>query len=116
MPGLPALARLNRFSGSRPQGWSAGRDSRRSDADRRSTLSGVGIPGAPDSAVVHAVADALPGVGAEGDVANPPGDPRWRDPCRIDPLGAVPGFVAGRRRRPIDAVDAEIAAISRSRP
>ncbi len=88
-----------------------GYDSHRFDPRRRLTLGGVEIPGAPGlaghsdgDAVAHAVADALLGAAAEGDIGShfPPGDPRWRDACSIDLLGRVAAVLLRRRLRTIN--------------
>lgn len=76
---------------------------RSADPDRPLVLGGVAIPGAPGleghsdaDALAHALADALLGAAALGDLGQhfPDGDPRWAGADSMDLLGRVVAMVA----------------------
>jgi len=82
-----------------------GYDSHRFAPGRRLVLGGVAVPferglaGHSDGDVAaHAVADALLGAAALGDLGQhfPPDDPAWRDANSLDLLAAVGRMLAGR--------------------
>jgi 2-C-methyl-D-erythritol 2,4-cyclodiphosphate synthase len=85
------------------------------DASRPLVLGGVTIPGAPGLAghsdadvVCHAVADAMLGAVALGDIGDhfPPGDPEWKDASSLLLLARVAGMTrsAGYTVASLDAV------------
>ena len=76
-------------------------------AGRRLRLCGVDFPGEDGLAghsdadvALHAVADAVLGAAALGDIGDhfPPGEPRWRDADSRELLRAVVGLLDGRFR------------------
>ena len=72
----------------------------------------VGLEGHSDADVVlHAIADALLGAMALGDIGVhfPPGDPHWKDASSLDLLGRVAALVRARGGRPVH-VDATLVA------
>ena len=82
-----------------------GYDSHRFDGSRPLILAGILFPGEPGlsghsdgDAVAHAVADALLGAVAGGDIGKhfPPGDPRWKDADSMDLLSRVVQVVRDR--------------------
>lgn len=86
----------------------AGYDSHRYDPSRPCILGGVTIPGSPGlsgfsdgDAVAHAVADAILGAAAEGDIGRhfPPGDERWRGADSIDLLQRAVALIQNRGYR-----------------
>ena len=86
-----------------------GYDSHRFDDARSLVLGGVEIPDAPGLAghsdadvVCHAVADALLGAAAAGDIGRhfPPDDERWRDADSLVLLERVVRIVSDRDLRP----------------
>jgi len=86
-----------------------GYDSHRFDESRRLVLGGVEIPDAPGlsghsdaDAVCHAVADALLGAAAAGDIGRhfPPEDDRWKDADSVELLKRVVRIVSDRDLRP----------------
>jgi 2-C-methyl-D-erythritol 2,4-cyclodiphosphate synthase len=80
-----------------------GFDVHRFDEARPLVLGGVTVPGGPGLAghsdadvVCHAIADALLGAAAMGDIGDhfPDTDPRWKDVSSVDLLSAVREMVA----------------------
>ncbi len=85
-----------------------GYDSHRFDSARPLRLGGILIPDHPGlaghsdgDAIAHALADALLGSLAEGDIGGhfPPSDDRWRDADSVDLLRQVMGRVRARGYR-----------------
>ena len=88
------------------------------DADRPLVLGGVRLPGGRGLAghsdadvLLHAIADALLGAAALGDIGHhfPPDDPRWRDADSRDLLVRVRGVIAAAGWTPVN-VDATVIA------
>ena len=84
-----------------------GYDIHRFQDGRRLRLAGVDFPGevgleghSDADVALHAVADALLGAAALGDIGDhfPPGDPRWKDVDSRELLRAVTRLLAGRYR------------------
>jgi 2-C-methyl-D-erythritol 2,4-cyclodiphosphate synthase len=95
-----------------------GYDVHRFAAGRRLVLGGVeiaserGLAGHSDADVLlHAIADALLGAAALGDIGRhfPPGDPRWQDADSRDLLARVAGLVAAAGYEVVN-VDATVIA------
>ena len=91
-----------------------GFDVHRYDPSRRLTLGGLHLSGSPGLAghsdadvLCHAVADALLGAAAAGDIGThfPDSDPRWKDASGVDLLGHVRQILAemGFRAVNVDA-------------
>jgi 2-C-methyl-D-erythritol 2,4-cyclodiphosphate synthase len=81
-----------------------GFDVHRFDESRPLVLGGVTVPGGPGLAghsdadvVCHAIADALLGAAAMGDIGDhfPDTDPRWKDVSSVDLLHAVRDMLTG---------------------
>jgi 2-C-methyl-D-erythritol 2,4-cyclodiphosphate synthase len=95
-----------------------GYDAHRFEAGRRLVLGGVEIPherglaGHSDAdALLHAIADAVLGAAALGDIGLhfPPGDPRWRDADSRDLLARAAALV---RRAGYDVVNVDATVIA----
>jgi len=95
-----------------------GFDSHRFAEGRRLILGGVTIPyprglaGHSDAdALCHAVADALLGAAAEGDIGShfPDTDPRWKDACSLDLLRRVAELLRSREFTILN-IDATVVA------
>jgi 2-C-methyl-D-erythritol 2,4-cyclodiphosphate synthase len=89
-----------------------GYDSHRFEAGRRLVLGGVVIPselglaGHSDAdAVAHAIADAILGAAAMGDIGShfPPSDDRWKDADSMDLLARAVEIVAGSNYHVVNA-------------
>ncbi|SVC94008.1 uncharacterized protein METZ01_LOCUS346862 [marine metagenome] len=85
-----------------------GYDSHRFEKGRTLMLAGIMIPDEPGlsgysdgDAVAHAVADALLGAAASGDIGQhfPSGDPRWEGVDSMDLLARVVGIIEDARYR-----------------
>ena len=73
---------------------------------------GLGLDGYSDADVLlHAIADALLGAAALGDLGDhfPPGDPRWKDCSSLEILRLTQALAEGKKLRPT-FVDATVIA------
>lgn len=95
-----------------------GYDIHRTVAGRPMVLGGVtiegnlGLDGYSDADVLlHAIADALLGAAALGDLGDhfPPGDPRWKDCSSLEILRLTQALAEGKKLRPT-FVDATVIA------
>jgi 2-C-methyl-D-erythritol 2,4-cyclodiphosphate synthase len=102
-----------------------GYDSHRFGTDRPLVLGGVVVPhpeglvGHSDADVVaHAIADALLGAAALGDIGAhfPPDDPAWKDADSIELLRRVVAVVAAERLGPVNVDVTVVCEAPRIRP